>query len=900
MERYTVPIKGMHCASCSSRIERVVGKLDGVESISVNLAAETMDVSLDPARLNLEAVAAVVGKLGFEAVPPLAAPIRLSLGGMHCASCSRRIETVVGGMDGVAAMRVNLASETGELELAPGGPGVETVIERIAGLGFTASVLAGDDQSLFDAQQRDIAARLESMRRALAPQLILGGLVLVVAMGPMLGMPLPGVISPESSPGAYALLQLALTAPLLWLGRRFYLDGIPALLRGGPNMDTLIALGTGAAFLASLAATVQIVAGLGLHSTGGGLESGLASGLANGLASGLSHPVAPGLAHPPASGPVHPLVHQLYYESAAVIIALISLGKYFEALSKARTTEAVKALLGLAPSSATLLRDGQQVVVPVASVASGDMLLVKPGESVPVDGVVVEGTSEVDESMLTGESLPVAKAVGDPLAGGTQNSLGALTMRATRVGADTVLARIVRLVRQAQGSKAPIATLADRVSLYFVPVVMILAVGAALAWLAAGADFPFCLRIFVSVMVIACPCAMGLATPTSIMVGTGRGAALGVLIKSGQALETARKVTAVVFDKTGTLTLGKPVLTDVMCAQDLPPGSAGSNASGNAPSASSGVMPGSIAGGGADAPPGFAPGLPPDTLLAVAAAVEALSAHPLGQAVVTAASNKGLALPAASGARAVPGQGVAARVEGQAVLVGHPGFLTAEGVDVPPQLLDQAQTLSTQGKTPLLVAVGGKTAGILAVADAVRPEAASVVARLTGMGILVTMLTGDNPRTAQAIAGQLGITDVRAQVPPEGKAAQVAALKAQGHTVAMVGDGINDAPALATADVGISLGTGIDVAIESGDIVLMRGDLNGVITALALSKATVRNIKQNLFWAFAYNVLGIPVAAGVLHAFGGPTLNPMIAGAAMAMSSVSVVSNALRLRFFRG
>ncbi|MFZ5425556.1 MAG: heavy metal translocating P-type ATPase [Thermodesulfobacteriota bacterium] len=821
MSKITVPIRGMHCASCSSRIERAVGQMEGVESVAVNLATETMDVTLDPAATSLEAVAERVKGLGFEAVlPGPSEVIRLAIGGMHCASCSRRIENAVGNMEGVNAMRVNLATETGELELAPGGPTLDMVLERVAGLGFTATPLTGEDETLYHAHERESAVRLEAQRKALAPKLILGALVLVAAMGPMVGIPLPGLLAPETSPAAYALLQLALTAPMIWLGRRFYLDGIPALARGGPNMDTLIALGTGAAFLASLWSTIEILLGIDPHHK----------------------------------------VHELYYESAAVIIALISLGKYFEALSKTRTGEAVKALISLAPDEARLVEGGEARMVPVKDVRPGDLLRVLPGERVPVDGSVVEGASEVDESMLTGESVPVAKGPGDPLSSGTQNALGALTMRAERVGADTVLARIVRLVREAQGSKAPIASLADRVSLYFVPAVMALAVASALAWLAAGEGWPFALRIFVSVMVIACPCAMGLATPMSIMVGTGRGARLGVLIKSGRALEAASAVRAVALDKTGTLTLGRPEL-----AETVP-----------------------------------APGEDPRSILARAAAVEALSAHPLGHAVVEAAKKSGVPLPRATDASAVPGQGVAASVEGARVLVGRSQWLAAEGVRVSEELLQEGHRLSGEGKTPLFVASGGKALGILAVADAIRPEAAQVVRELSEMGVRAVMLTGDNPRTAGAIAAQAGVAETFAQVTPEGKAEKVRELKARGLAVAMVGDGINDAPALAAADVGISMGTGIDVAIETGDVVLMRGDLRGLVTALGLSRATVRNIRQNLFWAFAYNVLGIPVAAGLLHAFGGPTLSPMIAGAAMAMSSVSVVANALRLRFFKG
>jgi len=821
LQTLTLPVRGMHCASCQARIERALGKMEGVDLAVVNLAAETLALTYDPAVVDIKAVAERVAGLGFTLeVADKPEIVRLAIGGMHCASCSRRIETVVGKMEGVAAMRVNLATETGELELAPGGPSLDMVTARIADLGFTTTPLAGDDRTLYEARQRDQARRLEAQRKALAPQIVLAAAVFLVAMGPMLGLPLPAFLSPESSPALYALVQLALAAPVVWLGRRFFLDGVPALLRGGPNMDSLIALGSGAAIAASLWATGMIAAGVDPHR----------------------------------------VVHQLYYESATVIIALVSLGKYFEARAKARTTEAVKALLTLAPDTATVVENGAQRTVPVADLRPGWLVLVRPGDRVPVDGEVVEGQGEVDESMLTGESAPVYKGPGDPLPAGALNALGALTMRVTRVGEGTVLARIIRLVREAQGSKAPMASLADRVSLYFVPTVMGIAVLTAGAWFLAGRPLEFCLQTAVAVLVIACPCAMGLAVPTSIMVGAGRGARLGVLIKSGQALEAAARVTAVVFDKTGTLTQGRPVLRR------------------------------------AHAVSGFSV----NDVIARAAAAESLSSHPLGAAVMEEARRLDLPVPAARDGLAVAGKGVEARVEGAFVRVGRAAYLEESGALVPESLLAQGQEMAEQGVTPLYVAVGGVCAGVLGVADAVRPEAAEVVAALGRMGVRVSMLTGDQPAPARAVAAQAGVERYFAEVAPEGKAAKVAELKAQGHVVAMVGDGVNDAPALAAADVGVCMGSGIDVAMETGDVVLMGRGLRGLLTALGLSRATVRNIKQNLFWAFCYNVLGIPVAAGVLTLFGGPALSPMIAGAAMAASSVSVVTNALRLRFYKG
>lgn len=870
--RQVLPVRGMTCAVCAGRIERMVGRMDGVSRASVNLATETLDVAWSPASLSLQDIAEQVRELGFEAVMQADGGegegfdadglLRYAVRGMHCAACSARIERAVGQMEGVAAVTVSLATETAQVTPAPGqgaeraGALTQAVAARIAELGFTAERILPQRDSgtaLWEAQREEAAARLARMRGKLAWEFAFTVPLLVLSMGHMAGLPLPVWLEPHHAPLSFALVQLALTLPVMWFGRDFYRIGFGNLARRAPNMDSLVAVGTGAAFAYSLWNTVEI--GLGVE--------------------------------------VARRVMDLYYESAAVLIALVSLGKYFELRSRARTSEAIRALMELAPDTALRMEDGTPTEVPVAVVRAGDRLLVRPGARIPVDGVLEEGSSSVDEAMLTGESLPVTKNPGDTVAGGTINRHGSFVMRAERVGADTVLARIIRLVQDAQGSKAPIANLADRVSLWFVPAVMALAVLAGVAWYAAGADFSFALRIFVAVMVIACPCAMGLATPTSIMVGTGRGAQLGVLVKGGEALELAGRLSVLVFDKTGTLTVGSPHLTDVVVLDGhaYQAGRPGQPVQPDQP-----VQPEQAdrAGKGSE-----------DGLVRLAASLEALSEHPLAEAVVAGGADRGFAPWPVQDFASVPGQGVRGRVlaDGatpRAVSIGNAAFMKAEGVvgHDAPDVTKRADALAEQGRTPLYMAVEGRMAALLGVADPLKPEAPAVVRRLRDMGVRVVMLTGDNRRTAHAVARQAGIDDVRAEVLPDQKEQAVAALQAEGHVVGMVGDGINDAPALARAHVGIAMGTGIDVAVEAGDIVLLHGGLDGVLTALALSRATVRNIRQNLFWAFGYNVLGIPVAAGVLHAFGGPTLSPMIAGAAMALSSVSVVGNALRLRLF--
>ncbi len=816
----TLPVGGMHCAACSSRIERVLAGAPGVKEASVNLADASLRLTYNPGAVSLDAIAAQVADLGFSLGPPPPehAIYDTAITGMHCAACSSRIERVVGKLPGMVEASVNLAEGTGRFAFDPALLTRRQIRQAIAELGFAAAPLATGPDRLAERQaqaQEELAAK----RRELIPALGLAGALLVVSMGHMLGLPLPHFLHPDASPAAFALAQLALCAPIVWIGRRFYADGLPALMRGGPNMDSLVAIGTGAALAYSLVGTALILLG--------------------------SDPAARAM--------------DLYYESAGVLLAMISLGKYLEASAKFKTSGAIAALMRLAPDTATLMRDGREEVVPLAEVEPDDVVLVRPGERIPVDGVVTDGATRVDESMLTGEPMPVAKGHGDAVSAGTQNTAGAVLVRATRVGEDTTLSRIVELVRRAQGSKAPIANLADTVSFYFVPTVMAVALVSGLAWFfLGGADLSFSLRIFVAVMVIACPCAMGLAVPTSIMVGTGRGARLGILVKSGAALQAAGGVDTVVFDKTGTLTVGAPRLTDLVPA-------AGQDSA---------------------------------ALLALAGAAEARSEHPLAKAVAAAAREKTPALPDPETFEAVPGRGVAARIGGRDVLVGTAAFLAERGVapDAAQEAADAA--LAGAGKTPVRLAVDGVAAAVLAVADAPRPEAAAVAAALKKRGLKVVMLTGDHETTALAVAESLGITDVIARVLPERKEAEVAALQAAGRKVAMVGDGINDAPALARADLGVAMGSGIDVAVESCDVVLMRNDLAGVPAALELSRAVIANIKQNLFWAFAFNVIGIPVAAGALHVFGGPTLNPMIAGTAMALSSFTVVTNALRLRFF--
>lgn len=735
--------------------------------------------------------------------------VSLSLHGMTCASCAARIERTLKRQPGVVSAQVNFATEKANVEYEHGQVDVAALQQAVEAAGYGATPeLPGQPQA---EEQAARAAELTQERRKLVVGGILTGLVFIGNMVEMI----PGM--PQLK--AQNLVLFVLSLPMvLWVGRRFYVGAWKSLRHNTTNMDTLVALGTGAAFLYSSAATFF-----------------------------------------PWVFSSHGLRPHAFFDAVVVIIELILLGQYFERLAKGQTSEAIHALLGLQARTARVVRGDEELDVPVDAVVVGDRLRVRPGEKIPVDGRIVDGHSTVDQSMLTGESLPVTKRVGDEVIGATLNKTGSFVMEARKVGRDTTLAHIVRLVAEAQGSKAPIQRLADVFVSYFVPVVVAIAVLTFGVWFFFGPAPSLTLAVVnaVAVLIIACPCAMGLATPTSIMVGTGEGARNGVLFKSAESLEAARQATVVVFDKTGTLTKGAAVVTDVL------------------PS----------------------PGFGAEDVIRWAAAVERQSEHPLGESIVRDAKDRGLTLPEARGFEAVAGHGVRAEVEHHRVLIGNRKFLADCGVDVG-LLLEDLERLSAEGKSAVMVAVDGRPAGLIAIADPLKPEAAETVSALRRLGLRVVMLTGDNRRTAEAIARRVGIDRLVAEVLPQDKAAEVKAIQAEGARVIMVGDGINDAPALAQADVGIAIGTGTDVAIEASDVTLLSSDLRAVVTALALSRAVIRNIRQNLFWAFVYNIVGIPVAAGVLYPFFGVLLNPAIAGAAMAFSSVSVVLNALRLRRF--
>ena len=738
------------------------------------------------------------------------------LSGMTCAACAMTVEMAVKDLETVEEVSVNLATE--RLSLLPkAGFDSQQVLDAVAEAGYQAEEKGKDRPSDVSEEAAMKAQELQKKKQQLLILLLTALPLLYISMGSMIGLPLPSLLDHMKHPLVFVLSQLLLTLPAVWIGRGFYQRGFRNLIKRHPNMDSLIAVGTSAAFLYSLYSVSQVF---------------------------LGH---------------HPFVHQLYFESVAVIIALVLLGKYLESSAKGRTSQAIQSLLELVPSQATVIRYGEAVTIDTEDIRVGDIIRIKPGERMPVDGFVTEGQTFVDESMMTGESVPIEKKVGDTITSATINQNGSIDYQATRVGSDTTLAQIVRLVEEAQGSKAPIAALADKISLYFVPIVLSLATLSALGWyFLAGESLSFSLSIFIAVLVIACPCALGFATPTAIMVGTGKGAENGILIKSGQALEAAYQLDTIVLDKTGTITVGKPSLTDLLPLSDF-------NRS---------------------------------DLLRLIASAEQHSEHPLAQAILEAAKEEGLKLLPVSHFEALVGRGLSAQVEDRQLLVGNESLMTEKNIDSS-AFQEQLLELSHEGKTAMFVAIDGQLAGIMAVADEMKSSSLSAVQELQSMGLEVIMLTGDREETATAIAQKAGIKKVIAGVLPDGKAAAIKNLQEAGKKLAMVGDGINDAPALVQADVGIAIGSGADVAIESADVVLMHSDLQDVVKAIKLSQATIRNIKENLFWAFAYNTLGIPIAMGLLHLFGGPLLNPMLAGLAMSLSSVSVVANALRLGHFK-
>ncbi len=821
LKKASLKIGGMTCQACVKRVEKAVGKIKGVSEGNVNLATEKLSLKYDEDSVSLDEIKKSVLDAGYTIEDEKKInSVTLSIEGMTCQSCVSRIEKKTKELPGVEKISINLATEKAVVEYQKNELKISEIVKFIDELGYKA--VKEETAKDFDAEKKQ--KELKNEWNKFITAVIFAVPVFYISMGHMMGMPIPGIINPENNPMAFAVTQLLLSIPVIIIGKRFYVTGIKLLAKMSPNMDSLIAMGTGAAVLYSLYGTYMISRGQNEY------------------------------------------VHVLYYESAVVILALIMLGKYLENVSKGRTSEAIKKLMGLQPKKANLIKNGDIVEVDIEDVEKGDILLVKPGESIPVDGEVTEGNSSVDESMLTGESIPVEKSPGSRVVGASINKNGSIKMKTTAVGADTTLAKIVKLVEDAQGSKAPIARMADIISGYFVPVVIGIAFFSAATWYILGitgrvalSTTPgiFSLSIFIAVLVIACPCSLGLATPTAIMVGTGKGAEYGILIKGGEALEMAHKIDTVVFDKTGTITEGKPKLTDVISSGDI----------GN------------------------------DEILRLAASAELHSEHPLGDAIVKGAKEKGIKLSEIEKFNSITGMGIEAEIEGRTILVGNHKLMKSKGIEV--SFTREEDQLSKEGKTLMLVASDGKFQGVVAVADTVKKTSKEAVEILKNMGIKVAMITGDNKLTAEAIAKQVGIEIVLSEVLPEDKSIEVKRLQKNGAKVAMVGDGINDAPALAQSDVGIAIGNGTDIAIESADIVLMKSDIKDVASAIQLSHATIRNIKQNLFWAFAYNSMGIPIAAGALYLTTGHLLNPMIAGAAMAMSSVSVVTNALRLRFFK-
>lgn len=815
-----IKISGMTCASCAKAVKRAVKKLDTSVVASVNIATEKLSISYDEDKVKSEDIEKAIEKAGFGIVKEVEnKEVIIPIGGMTCASCVKAVERAVKKLDGVESVQVNLATEKATISYEVGKVKMYEIKNAIEKAGF--KVLEIEKKQSVDEDK----LRKEKEMKTLLTKFIVSAIFAIplfyIAMGHMIPkpigpLPLPKIINPDINPLNFALTQLFLTIPIVIAGNKFFSKGVKSMIAKAPTMDSLITIGSSAALIYSLYSLYLITQGDTMA------------------------------------------VHHMYFESAGVIITLVLLGKYFESRAKGKTGEAIKKLMGLSPKTAIIVKDDKEIEIPIEEVEVGDIIIVKPGSKIPVDGTVIEGHTSVDESMLTGESIPVEKNIGSSVVGASINKNGTIKFKAEKVGSDTAISQIIKLVEDAQGSKAPIAKLADIIAGYFVPVVVVIAIVAGLAWFISGKDVVFSLTVFIAVLVIACPCALGLATPTAIMVGTGKGAENGILIKGGEALETTHKINTIVFDKTGTITEGKPVVTDIITANNITE----------------------------------------DELLKIAASAEKSSEHPLGEAIVRKCEEKNLGFYKVDKFMAIPGYGIEVIIENKDVLLGNIKLMKDKSIDI--ENLDiESDKLACEGKTPMYIAINNKIAGIIAVADILKENSAKAIKKLHEMGIEVAMITGDNKKTAQAIASQVGIDRVLAEVLPQDKSSEVKKLQEEGKFVAMVGDGINDAPALAQADIGIAIGSGTDVAMESADIVLMRSDLLDVPIAIRLSKSTMTNIKENLFWAFGYNVIGIPIAAGVLYLFGGPLLNPVIAALAMAFSSTSVLLNALRLKRFK-
>lgn len=815
-----IKISGMTCASCAKAVERAVKKLDSSVEANVNIATEKLSISYDKNKVKEEDIEKAIEKAGFGVIKKVEnKEVIIPIGGMTCASCVKAVERAVKKVDGVENIQVNLATEKASISYEVGKVKLYEIKGAIEKAGF--KVLDMEKKQSIDEDK----LRKEKEMNTLLVKFIISAIFAVplfyISMGTMIPepigpLPVPEIINPNINPLNFALVQLFLTIPIIIAGNKFFSKGVKSMIAKAPTMDSLITIGSSAALMYSLYSLYLV-----------------------------------------ANGDVM-AVHHMYFESAGVIITLVLLGKYFESRAKGKTGEAIKKLMGLSPKTAIIIKNDKEIEIPIEEVEVGDIIIVKPGSKIPVDGIVIEGHTSVDESMLTGESMPVEKNVGSSVVGASINKNGTIRFKAEKVGSDTVISQIIKLVEDAQGSKAPIAKLADIIAGYFVPVVVVIAIVSGFAWFIAGKGTVFSLTVFISVLVIACPCALGLATPTAIMVGTGKGAENGILIKGGEALETTHKINTIVFDKTGTITEGKPVVTDIITYGKITE----------------------------------------EELLKVAASAEKFSEHPLGEAIVRDCEEKNLEFYKLDKFMAIPGHGIEVVISGSDILLGNKKLMNSKNIDIV-YLEEISDKLASEGKTPMYIGINNKIAGIIAVADVVKENSAKAIKKLHDMGIEVAMITGDNKKTAAAIANQVGIDRVLSEVLPQDKSSEIKKLQDKGKFVAMVGDGINDAPALAQADIGMAIGSGTDVAMESADIVLMRSDLLDVPTAIRLSKSTMTNIKENLFWAFGYNIIGIPVAAGVLYLFGGPLLNPVIAALAMAFSSTSVLLNALRLKRFK-